>query len=100
MVKPKINNKYIESGAYRTDMFPVHFIFTHRLNQQLYDFLLEQGYPKDSIEFILQKEKVLPLGKGRTQEQKWEKYYSPDLKELVRKKDWFLFALFPEFDEV
>lgn len=80
-------------------MFPVQFIFTHRLNQQLHDFLLEQGYPEHSIAFILKKEKVLPLRRGRTSEQKWEKYYTPELKELVRKKDWFLFELFPEFDQ-
>ncbi|MBA4140808.1 MAG: hypothetical protein H0X70_09955, partial [Segetibacter sp.] len=95
---PKINDEYIESRAYRRDMFPVTFIFTHKLNQQLYEFLLEQGYPPDSIEFILKKEKVLPQGKGRTKDQKWEKYYTPELKELVREKDWLLFKLFPEFD--
>jgi hypothetical protein len=42
---------------------------------------------------------VLPQGKGRGKDQKWEKYYTPELKELVRKKDWLLFELFPEFDK-
>ncbi len=94
----KISRDYFESGAYKKDMFPTQFIFTHKLNQQLYEFLLQCGYPKESIEFILKKEKVLPQGKGRTNEQQWEKYYTPELKELVRKKDWFLFELFPEFE--
>ncbi|HZH63242.1 MAG TPA: hypothetical protein VEY10_00030 [Flavisolibacter sp.] len=95
----KIDEKYISSGAYKKDMFPVEFIFTHRLNQQLYDFLLAHGYPSERIAFIITKQKVLPQGKGRTKEQKWEKYYTPELKELVRKKDWFLFEVFPEFEE-
>lgn len=99
-VLPKVNREYLENCSYKKDMFPTHFILTHRLNQGLYDFLLKMEYPNDSIKFILSKEKVLPLGKGRTADQKWEKYYTPELKELVRKKDWFLFELFPEFNKV
>ncbi|MEO6733893.1 MAG: hypothetical protein ABIN01_21905 [Ferruginibacter sp.] len=79
-------------------MHPVKFIFTHQLNQQLHDYLLESGYPQQTIDFILKKEKVLPQGKGRSEGQKWEKYYTPEMKELVRKKDRLLFELFPEFD--
>jgi hypothetical protein len=96
-VFPKITREYVTSGDYKRDMFKVHFIFTHKLNQQLHDFLLEQGYPGESIQFILDKKKVLPQGKGRNKNQKWEKYYTDELRELVRKKDWFLFELFPEF---
>ena len=96
----KLSGGYIESGQYKQDMYPVTFIFTHQLNRQLHDYLFTKGYPKDSIEFILNKEKVLPQGKGRSKEQKWEKYYTPELKELVYKKDWLLFKLFPEFREI
>jgi len=98
-VLKKINEDYVGSGAYKDDMFTVHFIFTHKLNQQLHQFLLEQGYPEENIQFIIDKKKVLPQGKGRGNDQKWEKYYTPELKELVRKKDWLLFELFPEFDK-
>jgi len=97
-VLQKLSESYISSGEYLHDMYPVEFIFTHRLNQQLHDYLMTNGYPKDAIDFILIKEKVLPQGKGRSKEQKWQKYYSPELKKLVRKKDWIFFALFPEFD--
>ncbi|MEO6638399.1 MAG: sulfotransferase family 2 domain-containing protein, partial [Ginsengibacter sp.] len=90
--------KFANNEDYKQNMFPVKFIFTHRLNQQLYEYLIDQGFLHNDVEFILKKEKVLPQGKGRTNEQKWEKYYSNDLKELVRKKDWLLFELFPEFD--
>lgn len=98
-VMQKLDENYVRNGAYRNDMFPVQFIFTHRLNQQFYDFLLSQGYPAERISFIITKKKVLPQGKGRSKDQSWEKYYTPELKELVRTKDRFLFELFPEFDE-
>jgi hypothetical protein len=94
----KANEDYFKTGNYINDMYPLHFICTHQLNRQLYDYLLKKDYPKASLDFILKKERVLPLGKGRTEEQKWQKYYTPELKELVRKKDRFLFAIFPEFD--
>jgi hypothetical protein len=95
----KISKEYITSETYKCDMFPVKFICTHRLNDQLHDFLLEQGYPEEKIAFIKTKEKVLPQGRGRKKDQRWEKYYSPELKDLVKKKDWLLFHLFPEFNE-
>lgn len=97
-VRGKLNSDYIESGAYKADMFPVQFLFTHGLNAHLHNYLLQQGYPPERIAFIQNKEKVLPGGKGRSKAQRWESYYTPELKALVRKKDWALFDLFPEFD--
>lgn len=99
-VLQKLSEEYVVSEKYKEDMFPVHFIFTHKLNSQLHDFLLQQGYAEENIAFIISKKKVLPQGKGRSKSQHWRKYYTPELQQLVRKKDWFLFALFPEFDVV
>lgn len=99
-VLSKLSHEYIGSAYYRADMYPVQFIFTHKLNQQLYEFLLQQGYPEESIHSIIAKKKVLPQGKGRKKEQAWEKYYTPELKVLVRKKDWMLFQLFSEFEDM
>lgn len=93
----KISVDYAQSGLIRDDMYPVKFIFTHKLNQQLYEFLCKMDYPQDKIEFILKKEKVLPQGKGRNAKQDWRQYYTDDLIDLVRKKDAFLFSIFPEF---
>lgn len=93
----RVNSTYAQSGLFKNDMYRVRFIFTHKLNKQLYDFLLEMGYPQKDIEFILKKEKVLPQGKGRVNKPKWRDYYTDDLIDLVRKKDNFLFSIFPEF---
>jgi hypothetical protein len=97
-VYKKISPEYISSGDYKDDMFPVRFFFTNKLNQGLIDILLEMGYPVDHVSFISGKAKVLPQGKGRKKEQNWEKYYTPELKAIIRKKEDFLFRLFPEFD--
>lgn len=99
-VLPKLTDAYISAGSFRQDMFPVTFLFTHGLNRQLYTFLLNQGYSEDRIAFILNKKKVLPQGKGRSEKQRWEDYYTPELKALVRQKDRLLFEAFPEFDEI
>jgi hypothetical protein len=97
VIYDKISVAYAQSDLMRDDMHPVHFIFTHKLNQQLHEFLIEMHYPPDKISFILKKEKMLPQGKGRTEKQPWQNYYTDDLIDLVRKKDAFLFSLFPEF---
>lgn len=90
---------YISSGNYKSDLFDgLHFISTKDLNQNLHSFLVENGYEKADVDFILEMKKVLPLGKGRTKEQKWEKYFSPELKAEIRQKDRILFEMFPEFD--
>jgi len=96
----KISVNYANSNSMKEDMYPVEFIFTDRLNSQLYEFLHKIDYPQDKIEFILKKEKVLPQGKGRSAKQDWRQYYTNDLIDLVRKKDEFLFSLFPEFSNV
>ena len=94
-----LDEEYVTSGAYQADMFPnINFIHTKNLNRNLYEFLLQNGYDKKDMEFILEKKKVLPLGKGRTKEQKWGKYYTPELKTEIRRKERVLFEIFPEFD--
>ena len=79
-------------------MHPVRFLRQGRLNQDLHDFLVETGYDPVDVEFIPGMGRVLPGGKGRTPEQSWERYYTPELKELVRKRERLLMRLFPEFD--
>jgi hypothetical protein len=98
IVLESVNEERVASGRYREDMFDVRFIRTHRLNQELYDFLLGMGYHSEDLEFILSLGKILPGGRGRAGTQRWEKYYTPKLRDEVRKKEWLLFSLFPEFD--
>lgn len=79
-------------------MFGVHFVKTNRLNQELYDFLLSMGYHAYDLDFLPSLGRILPLGRGRRDEQIWESYYTPDLKAFIREKDCALFDMFPDFD--
>lgn len=97
-ILPIVDDSYIAAGRYRNDMYDVRFVHTQRLNQELYDFLLGMGYRADDLAFVIDHPRVLPQGKGRSEAQKWQSYYSPELKRLVRQKDRLLFAVFPEFD--
>ncbi len=78
-------------------LFPIHFLRTHALNADLAEYLLSIGFSETDVEFIRDKDRVLPLGKGRTKEQKWQKYYSQDLFDNILSTDKLLFDLFPEF---
>ena len=82
----------------RADMFGLHFVRTDQLNRGLYDFLVRVCYADEDVRFVVEMEKVLPQGRGRGAAQKWERYYTPELKREVRERERFLFALFPEFD--
>jgi hypothetical protein len=77
----------------RESMYPVHFIHTERLNQELYEFLLSKGYPKSLIEFIPSKDKINTSRKDYN----WRKWYSDEARKKIEQSDALLFHLFPEF---
>lgn len=97
----RIDKEYLASGRHREDMFEVHFVKTNRLNQELFDFLLSIVYDANDLEFFSGLNRILPMGKGRRDDQKWESYYAPELKAFIafiREKDYALFNIFPDFD--
>lgn len=81
----------------KSELYSIHFIRTNNLNDGLFNFLVNIGFEIEDVQFIIDKNRTLPLGKGRSKEQKWKKYYTPELLETVLKKDKLLFDLFPEF---
>ena len=88
---------YMQEDNWRRELPDAHFLRTHRLNRDLYDFLVANGYDAGKLEFILGLERILPAGsmrKART----WETYYTSELRAYVREKERFIFAMFPEFD--
>ena len=89
---------YISSQRYKADMFNVNFIGTDRLNEELYDFLLNMGWNRNEVAFVLNLEKIFPKEGGRSKEQVWEKYYTRELKSIIRKKERLIFDIFPQFD--
>jgi hypothetical protein len=97
-VLSRIDDDYVASDAYRDDMYPVHFMHTDRLNDELHAYLLRAGYPRAAIAFVRSLPKIFPPEGGRTEEQAWPTYYTPELKRIVRERERLLFAMFPEFD--
>jgi hypothetical protein len=82
----------------RHDLDRVDFIRTGSLNEDLYDYLGRRGLAHRDIGFIRAKPRVLPEGKGRSDGDDWRSYYTPALRQIIRRKDRLLFSLFPEFD--
>lgn len=83
--------------ARRGAMPPIHFVPTERVRDGLHAFLLDQGYRPEDAAFVLEMGKVLP-GRGRRDDQRWERYYTPALKDRVRRRERLLLEIFPEFD--
>lgn len=83
--------------ARRAAMPRIHFVRTEGVRDGLHAFLLEQGYPPEDVAFIREMGKVLP-GRGRRDDQRWEGYYTPELKDRVRRRERLLLEIFPDFD--
>lgn len=72
---------------------------TEHLNVDLFEFLIDMGFCRDGIEFILDLGKILPNGSKRCPTKAWQSYYTPELRHLVREKERFVFDLFfPYYD--
>jgi len=56
------------------------------------------GFGPSDAGFVLELGRVLPQGKGRAADARWESYYTDELKRSVRERDRLVFAIFPEFD--
>lgn len=87
----------LDPQARRAAMPDLHFVRTDRVREGLHAFLLERGYRPGDVRFILEMGKVLP-GRGRSDDQRWERYYTPALKDHVRRRERLLLELFPDFD--
>jgi hypothetical protein len=94
----KLDDDYIAAQVFRNDLHDLRFVRTDRLSHDLYEFLIGVGIEPHDAEPVLNLGKVLPQGKGRRADQRWESYYTDDLKRSVRQRDRLVFAIFPEFD--
>jgi hypothetical protein len=94
----RIDHSYAGWQQSSSDMVDVVLLRTHRLNDQLPAFLVSMGYAANDVKFVYGLDRIFPMGMGRREDQHWEGYYTPTTKRLVRKLDWMLFEIFPEFD--
>ncbi|HRD52493.1 MAG TPA: hypothetical protein PKY96_07585, partial [Flavobacteriales bacterium] len=72
--------------------FPrIQFLRTERLNEQLRAFLLGQGYTRESLRFINQKERVNRTDRSQA------RYFTPEMMQEVRHRERFFYQLFPDY---
>lgn len=73
----------------------ISFISTARLNLELHGRLARLGYAPDDLQFILDKQRVHPLGRGRSAAQTCDKYFTGGLRDQTLKKERLLVDLLP-----
>lgn len=93
-----ITEGYITEGRCRQALFPIRLLSAENLNAELHAFLRELGHAPDAIAFVRGAERIFPAEGGRAPGDRWETYYTPELKRLVRTRERLLFQLFPEYD--
>ena len=76
----------------------IRFLDQQHLNRDLASFLDEMGYRADEVATVLDADRIWPPEGGREADARWEPYYTPELKALVRRKEHWLFEWFPQFD--
>jgi hypothetical protein len=93
-----LSRDYVRSGRWKSDSFPVTFLPQENLAPALRDFLARKGIEEKylpTVERETEKEwHVTRKGKSRD----WRTYYSPELAQYVREREWFLFEIFPEYE--
>lgn len=93
-VLKNIDEEYLNSDAYKSDIADIHFLDQNNLNSELYEFLLCHGYSENEIAFIKSEKPVnISTPKNRT----IDDYYSNDLKDFVKEKEFFLFKIFNDY---
>jgi hypothetical protein len=87
-----------DAGRWAADTQGVAFLDQSHLNRDLHAFLLGVGYPPGEVAFVEHADRIWPPEGGRTADQDWRGYYSPEMKAYVRRRERLLFARFPQFD--
>jgi hypothetical protein len=81
-------------------MHDVHFLPVERLNAALYELLLGFGHSPEEIAFVRSSDKIFPKEGGRDLDDRWQDYYTPEIRDSIRTRERLLFELFPQFDTV
>jgi len=96
----RLDEAALGRGDFRRDLYPVHFLPVDRLNDALYELLLGLGHPAADIGFIRSAEKVFPAEGGREPGDRWQRYYTPEIRDYIRTRERLLFELFPQYEMI
>ena len=87
------------AAAFEQSKYNVKFLRMETLNESLYRFLVDVGYPEEQVAFIRTLGKIYPGKQTRSSSDSVQHVYTPELKALIRQKERLLFAIFPEYDQ-
>lgn len=90
IVLNEIDEKYINSKQYKKDIENIYFLRQKSLNKDLYNFLKNQNYSKNKINFILKEAKhnvSTPKGKSTND------YFTEELISFIKTKEYFLITI-------
>ncbi len=93
----QIDASYLERARFHSDMYPVHFLHTENLNAELHQWLVDLGKDPAAVAWVLQAPRVLPPEGGRSTADAWRAYYSPQLRQLILRRERLIYQIFPEF---
>ncbi|NOU51950.1 sulfotransferase family 2 domain-containing protein [Pseudoalteromonas sp. JBTF-M23] len=97
-VYAELDEETIQSGAYQEAEYPIKFLHTECLNEQLVEYLKEQNLAPNQIEFILNQDKLQPKeGTKRQAQDKWQTYFQNELATFVGNRERLLFNRFPHY---
>jgi hypothetical protein len=91
-----ISDDSIEQQRYRCALADVTFLHQELLNRELYEFLVDMGYPRQDVTFVLDAERVNATP-GKSDRPNLGLYYSVDLARQLMDQERLLFDLFPEY---
>ena len=80
-----------EHKAWRENVYVLH---QENLNQELYDFLVLKGYPKNVAQMVFTKEKANVSTSSETDH---ESLWTPELRQLFYDYNWPYFEIFSEY---
>jgi hypothetical protein len=92
----RLDEDSLARRTFLADLYPVHFLPFEDLNGGLYEWLRQIGHPPEAIEFIKTAAKVFPAEGGRPPEDRWQSYYTPEVRDFIRTRERLLFEVFPQ----
>jgi hypothetical protein len=78
----------------KRQMADVRVLHMENLNGDLQTFLASVGIPLERLQFLNNAQRVYPGKVTRSQNDAWQKHYTPQLRQTVMDSEWMLFELF------
>jgi len=92
----KLNDEYIYSGAYKSDLPELTLLSTENLNEELCRYLANFGFRKNELEFIKSRQPVRPEGTIRKSAEDRLEYLSHDLIKSIRHNERYLYRIYSD----